>query len=744
MDRRLGKSAAMLKIHRTTPSALFFDTIDQPRERLLRWAYRPLEERRQRRAPIDHDLFHHGHLADLVYQEFAGTCAFCERPVDTSEGVSHFRPLNIDGDHGGEEYVDHYSWLAYEWLNLFLICRSCQKRRRDRFFVTGRRARFLATFDEVRSEERPLLIDPTIDNPSSHLSFLFTGECIPKRNSAKGKVTVEILALNDIELVNQRSDAIEAVIGAWRAALLDGADISDDVLTTPFLGAWREVLARTLNEYGIANLGASGGQSLVRRLRELIMKNDSDGRDRMAAAIDLVRSSDEIRRAEFQRAPTETARDLYPSVRLPQAYAMLKAPEAEIVRVLISNYKAIDRLDIRLREARSRKSGASCLMLIGENAVGKSTCLSAIALALLGTQEAKKLRLTYRDLARSQARQSWDVWGREPVEVRLQLDAISDPAEFIYDPVRGRVEGSSEQSTIVLGYGPHRYFANARGRRGTSAAHGVRSLFDSRQALPDPTEWLSGLRGRAFDEVARTIRMILPVGDDDHLVHDSRSGICVFAQGQLTPVGQLSEGYRSVFAMIADICRNLLEHWSNLENAQGVVLVDEIETHLHPRWKMRVMSSLREAFPRVQFVVTTHDPLCIRGMDDGEVVVLARNEKGGITTLADLPDVSGMRAEQLLTSEYFGLSSTIDPDLHLEIARLAKGVASDPALKIGSEANELVSRLTVGDSASAQIIQEALLRYLREREKPLDALAPNARAAAVESVLRALRSSRAE
>lgn len=732
----------MLKVRRTTPPALFFDTIDGPRERLLRWAHRPPEERRQRRAPIDHDLFHHSHLADMVYQEFAGACAFCERPVDSSAGASHYRPLSVYEDDRGDGYADHYSWLAYEWLNLFLICRICEKQRRDQFHVLGRRARFLATFDEVRAEERPLLIDPTIENPTSHLSFLFSGECIPKRNSPKGKATVGLLALNDPELVHRRLEAIEKVIETWKAALQHEADIADVLMTTPFLGAWRDVLTRTLSEFGIASLGAGNRRSIVRRLRGLVEQNDPEGRDRMAAAIDLVRNSDRIRRAEFLREPTELDREVYPVAALPPE-ASLRAPRAEIVHVQISNFKAIDRLDINMRETRSRKSGASCLMLLGENAVGKSTCLSAIALALLGTREARKLRLTNSDLARSQARGSWDVWGREPVEVRLQLDVNSKPATFTYDPVRGRVEGFSEQSTIVLGYGPHRYFATGRGRRGTSAVHGIRSLFDSRQALPDPTEWLGSLRGHAFDEVARTIRMILPVGDDDHLVNDPRSGICVFAQGQLTPVSQLSEGYRSVFAMVADICRTLLEHWSNLETAHGVVLVDEIETHLHPRWKMRVMSSLREAFPRVQFVVTTHDPLCVRGMDDGEVVVLARNEEGAITTLEDLPDVTGMRAEQLLTSEYFGLSSTVDPGLQLEIARLADGAAGDRAAAIGREADELISRLTVGESASAQIIQEALLRYLQEREKPIDALAPSARAAAVAAVFRALRSSRA-
>jgi len=730
----------MLKIRRTVPSSLFFETIEEPRERLLFWAHRPPDERRQRRAAINHDLFHQSHVADMVFEEFAGACAFCERPVKSSDGISHFRPLSVDDD---DEHPDHYSWLAYEWQNLFLICRSCQKQRRDRFQVMGQRARFLATFDEVRAEERPLLIDPTVENPARHLSFLFSGECVPKPGSIRATATVDLLALNDDELIHRRREAINRVITAWKATLQREGDVTDAVLTTPFLGAWRDVLARTLSEFNLAKLGASRGSSLVRRLSNLVQQSDRDSCERMIAAIELVQHSDEIRRAQLMREPAELKRDYYPVAASLQPDAALRSPRAEIERVYIANFKAIDRLEIGLLRTRSRKSGASCLMLLGENAVGKSTCLSAIALALLGTRGARKLRLAYSDLARSQARESWDVWGRQPLEVQLQLDRKSELATFLFDPVRGRVDGTPEQSTIVLGYGPHRYFATARGRRGTDAAQAVRSLFDSRHALPDPTEWLGGLRGRAFDEVARTIRMILPIGDDDQLINDARAGICVFAQGQLTPVGQLSEGYRSVFAMVADICRTLLDHWSNLETAYGIVLIDEIETHLHPRWKMRVMSSLRRAFPRVQFIVTTHDPLCVRGMDDGEVVVLARNEEGGITTLTDLPDVSGMSAEQLLTSEYFGLSSTIDPDMQLEIARLADKVALDPAQAIGAEAEQLITRLTVGDSPSAQIIQEALLRYLREREKPVDSLAPNARATAVNAVFQALRSSRA-
>nr|WP_241021600.1 AAA family ATPase [Burkholderia sp. Ac-20353] len=420
---------------------------------------------------------------------------------------------------------------------------------------------------------------------------------------------------------------------------------------------------------------------------------------------------------------------------------MLSA-RGELRSLRVVNFRAIDNVEIPFSKVRSTKAGTPCLLILGENAVGKSTCLSAIALALLGTKQAKKLRLPYYELARSADRRTWNLWGKERLEVTIWFHDAQNGAEFYYDPVRKSLDGTAEQSTVVLGYGPHRYFANAQGRRGATAAEKVRSLFDPRRPLPDPTDWLKGLSGRKFDEVARTIRTILPTGDDDQLVNDRQAGICVLAQGQLTPVNQLSEGYRSVFAMVADICRSLFDHWSNLETAQGVVLIDEIETHLHPRWKMRVMSSLRQAFPAVQFVATTHDPLCVRGMDDGEVIVLTRNEDGGVQVLEDLPRISGMSAEQILTSEYFGLSSTIDPEVHLEIARLAQSVEAKSTQNIGYEAKALISKLTVGDSAAAQVIHDALLRYLSERELPVDSLSPSARSDAVAAVFRALRSAR--
>ncbi len=92
-------------------------------------------------------------------------------------------------------------------------------------------------------------------------------------------------------------------------------------------------------------------------------------------------------------------------------------------------------------------------------------------------------------------------------------------------------------------------------------------------------------------------------------------------------------------------------------------MIDELGAHLHPRWKMRIVSALRDVFPRVQFIASTHDPLCLRGLLDGEVTLLRRLPEGQIFRVEELPSVEGLRVDQLLTSEFFGLNTTFDPEV---------------------------------------------------------------------------------
>jgi predicted ATP-binding protein involved in virulence len=94
-------------------------------------------------------------------------------------------------------------------------------------------------------------------------------------------------------------------------------------------------------------------------------------------------------------------------------------------------------------------------------------------------------------------------------------------------------------------------------------------------------------------------------------------------------IGQLSDGERSFLAMVCDLCRRLVLANPSLPNplaGEGVVLIDELELHLHPSWQREVVTKLRETFPQIQFITTTHSPFIIQSLNPGELVNLDPEE----------------------------------------------------------------------------------------------------------------------
>jgi predicted ATP-binding protein involved in virulence len=135
--------------------------------------------------------------------------------------------------------------------------------------------------------------------------------------------------------------------------------------------------------------------------------------------------------------------------------------------------------------------------------------------------------------------------------------------------------------------------------------------------------------------IQRAIKPLLQPTGWDQLTWDFVEGVLVAEHATLgrLPVGQLSDGIRAMIAMVADIahrCVRLNPQWGEdaPQQTPGVVLIDEVDLHLHPDWQQRVLSGLREVFPCVQFIVTTHSPhvlstvaaesIRILRVDDGE------------------------------------------------------------------------------------------------------------------------------
>ena len=93
------------------------------------------------------------------------------------------------------------------------------------------------------------------------------------------------------------------------------------------------------------------------------------------------------------------------------------------------------------------------------------------------------------------------------------------------------------------------------------------------------------------------------------------------------PINQLSDGYKSMISLVADIAYRMAvlnpQFLGNIcKNTDGVVLIDEVDLHLHPAWQQRVLGDLRAIFPKVQFIVSTHAPAVINTVKRESIRIL--------------------------------------------------------------------------------------------------------------------------
>ncbi|MBO0130917.1 retron system putative HNH endonuclease [Agrobacterium burrii] len=677
----------------SVPAVLVSGRVKQALANVEHYLRRTEDEQAQRRSPYDETIIHRSEVPEALSTLFFYKCAYCE--TRTANTIDHFRPKSL------------YPWLAYDWDNLYPTCVECDRRKGSAFPVMSAYAAPFSTIREARAAEHALLIDPCYDDPRMHLLFCFDGHYEPL--TEQGQITINQLDLNRKLLVRNRQEVAERLATQLEYGIRSGPPLERLVgPDTEFTGAAMQFLNLVIEAAtGIRPAWRRSGPSPEKVMRDLYRLGDTT----LRTAIGQV------------RANGGESRPFYIDRKVSRAKTDVRAPApAAISTIEIKNFKSIGELTIRVPPLRKASGTAGALMVLGENAAGKSSVLEAIALTVLGERDSSSL-VEAEDLLRRKGEQRLELVDTERLCVKISFHDRPEPAILTVDPLVRRMESAPQPWSVVIGYGPRRYSKDGAPWSKSKSAR-VRSLFRPAVALPDPAAWLREIAVREpnkFNAVARGLREILALRESDDLVLDELMGVCVRVQGRLEPLGRLSEGYRSLFAMAVDIMRELLQDQPELENARGVVLIDEVETHLHPRWKMRVMSALRRAMPNVTFIATTHDPLCLRGMESGEVIVLFKDKNRQIALMEDLPDITGMRAEQILTSDYFGLNSTADPEIEANLNQyidaLSRAGAGDLSAK--AEATRLGqglrSTLVLGDTAVDQLAQEALGRFLSER-----------------------------
>lgn len=190
---------------------------------------------------------------------------------------------------------------------------------------------------------------------------------------------------------------------------------------------------------------------------------------------------------------------------------------------------------------------------------------------------------------------------------------------------------------------------------------------------------------------------------------------------------QMSDGYKIVTALVADIASRMAEANPHMENpllTHGIVLIDEVDLHLHPTWQRKVVAQLHRTFPNVQFILSTHSPVVVLGATALADIFLLDGCQ--IRPFAQTPQTASLDVSQLLLSSLFGLDSVRAPqwdallNRRKELANKTGQLTDDETAELRNISQEL-GTLAYGDSLEAiragQLIMQAAQALQQSHDK---------------------------
>lgn len=385
-----------------------------------------------------------------------------------------------------------------------------------------------------------------------------------------------------------------------------------------------------------------------------------------------------------------------------------------IRRIIIENLRGFTKLDFDLTQRTPAGSGRAFpgwTVITGDNASGKSALLRAVAGALVGPDAMRALNLSFDNWVREGFKE-----GEVAVEVMpgdedrferggapykdtfwSELKFRTEPPITLMEPAdryRGKKKGPSRgpwsetaAGWFCAGYGPFRRLyghspeaqriMSTRGKVGRFA-----TLFREDATLAESDLWLKELKYRELEgkeDAKKTLHAVLEILRSDFFP----SGITVdqvdssglwlrHADGNRLDLRDMSDGFRSAAALVMDLLRHLVEVYgvdhltdgSGSVNHAGVVLIDEIDAHLHPQWQREIGDWFKRLFPKIQFVVTTHSPLVCQAADGGAIFRLPA--PGGAdepfrVSEEDYRKIIAGKPDTILLTPAFGMEHTRSP-----------------------------------------------------------------------------------
>ena len=327
------------------------------------------------------------------------------------------------------------------------------------------------------------------------------------------------------------------------------------------------------------------------------------------------------------------------------------------------------------------------IYILGENGDGKSLFLQALTVGLKGVEEGDVF-----NLVKSQ---------KEHYELKIE-----DSNSNTYD--------SNDKENVyknLFAYGANRN-NNCQMKEDES---GYLTIFNPSWDLKNPIEWLkyldhsekSGKTNIVSVEAAK--KLLQELLNSDVQIDITPETVTFKEKGSLVTFEQLSAGYKGVITIITDLLVRLSENQPNvvsIHEFKGIVLIDEVELHLHPKWKYNFVKRLRDIFPKIQFIMTTHSPTVLLGASKEAVFYKIYKEDGEVKISNQMAN-EGYTNNSLISSPLFDLGTITSRDYD-------KTISSDDYIY-----DKIHQRISEKLKDNINMSEEEILKLI---DKELDAL----------------------
>lgn len=331
------------------------------------------------------------------------------------------------------------------------------------------------------------------------------------------------------------------------------------------------------------------------------------------------------------------------------------------------------------------------IYFLGENGDGKTVILQAISLALLGDTKSvglaeaiAQMRLQNPDMALS------------------ATDNLGKTYTF----------GQDELHPFLYGYGVNRF----RNDSDKKAEYAHQTLFDDDCYLENPVKWLQYLDYAELKDLKTPIGKLQAVEllreildrDQHFTVEINPNSVIFYEQNQALPFEHLSHGYKSVITWVADLLTRLAKQQPyavSTHDFTGIVLIDEVDLFLHPKWQRQVVRRLRHWFSGLQFIITTHSPIVVLGASNDALFykIYRQQAQTQISEAYTAADLVTLMANGIITSPLFDLDT-------------AKMDAATAQTNISTRDTYLHDRIFIAIDAELKERKKAGINYVSQQQ----------------------------